>query len=127
MSLIEYRSKQRGQTKITFMKRQIKWKRDLLCENLEKQITQFADDTSCTVLDWRSIKLIFNRLNIFSKYSGLTTNLDKSKFYDQDHGKGKTFPRGYNLKVLSDNLDVLRLNIGVNRERSDKNIFMKDR
>ena len=91
--------------------------------NNEKKITQFADDTSCTVLDWQSIELIFTTLKIFSKYSGLTTNLDKSTILWLGPWKKKIIPKEYNLKVLPDNLDVLGLNIGVNVDKSEENNF----
>ena len=84
---------------------------------------KFADDTSCTVLDWQSIEVIFTTLKIFSKYSGLTTNLDKSTILWLGPWKKKQIPKEYNLKVLPDNLDVLGLNIGVNVDKSEENNF----
>ena len=91
--------------------------------NNEKKITQFADDTSCTVLDWQSFELIFTTVKIFSKHSGLTTNLDKSTILWLGPWKKKIIPKEYNLKVLPDNLDVLGLNIGVNVDKSEENNF----
>ena len=66
---------------------------------MRKKITQFADDTSCTLLDWQSIALIFTTLKLFSKYSGLTTNLDKSTILWLGPWQKKITPREYNLKA----------------------------
>ena len=73
--------------------------RGIAIGSAEKKMVQFADDTTCSVRDCRSITCIFDTLEVFSKYSGLKVNIDKSIIMWVGPWKERTIPAQLNLTL----------------------------
>ena len=82
---------------------------------MEHKISLFADDTPCILKDIQSLYFVFEVTDIFSKYSGLKLNIEKSMLVFI--GPWKTKPNvPFNLVVQNENFNLLGIELGVNKQ-----------
>ena len=90
----------------------------------EKKILQFADDTSCIMMNPESIQQLFTLTDTFSTYSGLSLNKDKSQLIWLGPWKNKNYSL-YNLNLQTDCFTMLGISLGYNKTLSQTKFHYK--
>ena len=81
--------------------------------NTTNKISLFADDATCILKDIDSIKNVFKLTNIFSQYSGLKLNVDKSVV--SFIGVWRRLPKlEMNITIQNDSFNMLGIELGNN-------------
>ena len=92
--------------------------------NVEHKVTQFADDTTCTLRNEISVSYLLDLIKHFTLHSGLRLNIDKTTLLWLGPWRKKV-TNGFGFRLERESMNMLGSYVGRNDKHKHENNFVK--